>query len=93
MHFEYYLLKFLMEANNIQEWKSSIDQFLREVSGDDYTMLAALYGYHTFNALKESLKNRYQDVEQRFISGWKELSPEEQQLKWETYKREIEYNE
>lgn len=93
MHFEYYLLKFLMESNNIQEWKSAIDQLLADVSGDDYTMLVALYGYHTFNALKESLKNRFSDLEQRFILGWKEFSSEEQQLKWETYKREIEYNE
>lgn len=67
MHFEYLILNCLQEASNVVEWKENIEKILSEISGDDFTMCLAGFGFETFANLKASFKQRTEYLNTHFI--------------------------
>lgn len=86
MHFEYLILICLQEATNIVEWKSNIEKFLCEASGDDFTMCLAAFGFDTFSELKESFLSRTEYLNTQFIQPIDEAPDDKIVDFWNMYK-------
>ena len=76
MHFEYLLLVALREANNLEKWKENIENYLVENSGDDFTLCLSVWGFDSFDELKNyyasrtnSLMNEYGRFRQPTAGG------------------------
>lgn len=67
MEFEFMLLDTLYHASSVTEWENAVGSYLADTSGDDYTLVAGLFGYGSFDALKESLRGRTEDVYYDYI--------------------------
>ena len=68
-HFEYQILKNLVHAFNIDEWKANLSEELRKVAADDISLSLLSIGYdeNNFDKLKSDLQNRFQELESIFI--------------------------
>jgi serine/threonine protein phosphatase PrpC len=62
MHFEYYLLKSLMDSNNEEDYKSKLEQEFSKVTGDDFSLSLTCIIKTNFSEIKENFKNRYQEI-------------------------------
>jgi len=87
MEFEYMLLETLSESNNMKEWKQKINQSIRKVTGDDYTMGVAVYGYGNFKLFKKSYSERKKALYKNYISKLKDVSEAEKNYLWNKYKK------
>lgn len=86
MHFEFLLLICLQEAANMTEWKNNIEKVLCEVSGDDFTMCLAAFGFETFNKLKESFLSRTDYLNDHYIQPIDEAPDDKIVDFWNKYK-------
>lgn len=59
MDFEYLLLKSIMEASSFADFEEKMKEAVSAVTGDDSTMLAAFYGWGSFDFLKNEMADRY----------------------------------
>jgi serine/threonine protein phosphatase PrpC len=68
-HFEYQILKHLVNAFNLDEWKANLSNELREIAADDisFSLLSIGYDENSFDKLKSDLRNRFQSLENTFI--------------------------
>lgn len=85
MEFEWAILNSLFNANNIDEWKKNLYNYMSEYSGDDFSIIFAVYGFNEFKGIKEYFYNRFKFLYKNFIS--KISSSDEEILKelWESY--------
>ena len=67
MHFEYYLLKSLMDSNNEEDYKDKIEQEFSKVSGDDFSLSLTSIIKTNFNEIKEGFRNRFEKVYQNYM--------------------------
>ena len=67
MEFEYMLLDALDRAASVTEWEDLIGGQLAETSGDDYTLAAGVFGYGSFDALKEHFSARAEELYRSYI--------------------------
>jgi|JI10StandDraft_1071094.scaffolds.fasta_scaffold134811_4 hypothetical protein len=67
MHFEYYLLKTIMDSNNELEFKDKLEQEFSKVSGDDFSLSLTSIFDKNFNEIKEVFRNRFEEVYQYFM--------------------------
>ena len=89
IHFEYMLLRYLMESTNLNEWKIKIVNRLTEISGDDFSMLIYMYGFDSFADIQKQMYQRCLYIDQEYIQKWSSLSEEERRTCWEKYDREL----
>lgn len=66
MHFEYMLLKTMQESANIEEWKRSIEEWLKPISGDDFSM-GIMTIDSNFVYWKSATQSRLEYIEEAFI--------------------------
>jgi serine/threonine protein phosphatase PrpC len=78
MHFEYYLLKSLMDSNNELEYKDKLEQEFSKVSGDDFSLSLTSVIEKNFNEIKESCRNRFEELYNLYL---KELLDIEDRIK------------
>lgn len=83
MAFEYLLTDTLVKAENLSEWKVLLNERMYEVTGDDYTLCAAVYGFDSFDKIKDSFEKRNSFVEKEYID-----TEEDVNLLWDRYKKE-----
>jgi serine/threonine protein phosphatase PrpC len=62
MHFEYYLLKTLMDSNNDIEFKDELEQEFSKVSGDDFSLSLSCTLDKNYNEIKEVFRNRFEEL-------------------------------
>ena len=67
MHFEYYLLKSLMDSNNDFEYKEKLIAEFSKVSGDDFSLSLTSINAGDFNKIKEIFSNRFKKVSEYFM--------------------------
>ena len=58
MHFEWLLLKTLCSSDSLAEWEHRLSSAIAEIAGDDYTIVMAIYGWRSFQEIKESFQSR-----------------------------------
>jgi hypothetical protein len=86
MEFEYMLTESLMKSENEIEWKNALEDEIKSISGDDYSLCLCSIGFKSFKKLKKALKKRNRHLEKEYIypmekgMDFKEL--------WEEYKEE-----
>lgn len=67
MEFEYAVLKSLDKAKNISQWKNNIIDYISQYSGDDFSMVIAVYGFDDFNQIKNYFSDRLNYLYETFI--------------------------
>ena len=67
MEFEYLLLHGMMKAENLNQWENNLTEILIPYTGDDFTILAAGYGFSDFQDCKRYYKARYLDLLHEYI--------------------------
>ena len=68
------------------EWKDNIEKVLKEVSGDDFTMCLASFGFETFANLKASFQKRTEHLNTHFILPMDDAPDEKIVDFWNVYK-------
>jgi serine/threonine protein phosphatase PrpC len=86
MHFEHLLLSTLMEASSENEWQEGIVRALSPVSGDDFALIAALYGFESFNSAKEYFAPRYEELCRDYITPSAGADDDTLLALWNSYK-------
>ena len=86
MEFEFMLLDTLYQAASVAEWENAVSAFLADTSGDDYTLVAGVFGYGSFDALKESLHDRTEDVYYDYIEPLRADDLETADALWQDYR-------
>jgi len=90
MHTEWMLLKSLLEATDLEDWKSRFENSVLKVTGDDATMALVVLGCSRFAELQEIFRLRAQSLLSVIVNPL-EQAPEEskrsilEQL-WKRYK-------
>lgn len=83
MEFEHLLVDSLVSVQNIQGWKKELNDRIRSVAGDDYTLTVAGIGYGSFSEMQKSLYARHQVLEQQYL-----IPDCDPKILWERYKQE-----
>lgn len=88
MNFEYIILKSLMEATNENQWKNSLSKLIIPVTGDDFSICIAVYGFYNFNECKKYFKKRFAYIKKIYIDKIDENTTENELKElWEIYKQ------
>lgn len=92
MAFERLFLETMERSESMEQWKNEIDQVLKKISGDNYTMCVYAAGFGSFHAMRYYFSDRLQEVKQKYsfdsvekeilLSEWKEYK-----LKYEAYQK------
>lgn len=85
MHFEYLLLECLRASSSLSEWEKLLNRSFSEVSGDDYSFVAVLYGYGSFEHLKRSFYAREEYMYHTYIQALQSANDETASTLWEQY--------
>jgi len=83
MEFEYLLTDTLSKSKNPLEWKMALNERMHEVTGDDYTLCVAAYGFGNFEEIKKCFAERNIHVAEKYINSQYEPSN-----LWNIYKKE-----
>lgn len=83
MEFEYLLTVAMQNASSIYGWKKYINEHINGIAGDDYTLCAAVWGYDSFDDIKNSMVNRHTFVSNNYINTDKDINS-----LWNVYKKE-----
>lgn len=86
MEFEYHLLNCLVHSDCVQNWELQIKKILDVVSGDDYSLCGYIFGYGSYNALRNDLSARRNDVYANYVCGTEGLLREQKKMLWNQYK-------
>jgi len=85
MEFEMMVLAALEKANNVVEWQQLLNDDIFNRSGDDQTIAIAVFGFESFNELKNYYANRHHVIS-RMVEKFYNEDPDKRQGLWETYK-------
>lgn len=88
MHFEYLLLKTLMESQyDIVDWKDKIEESLKKIAADDVSLALLAWQFDNVEQLKKHFFQRSEDIFQNYILPLKDNNETElKQELWEKYK-------
>lgn len=85
MEFEYMLLDALDGSTSVAEWEYALSCRLADISGDDYTLVAGLFGYDSFPAVKASFRCRKESVYHNYIEPMESEAVSADEL-WRDYR-------
>lgn len=68
MEFEFLLLETLCKAKSPEEWKHLLFDRLKEIVGDDYTLMIVCIGFSNFQEMKKYYKFRLNQLEKNDIT-------------------------
>lgn len=83
MMFEHLLIDSLVKSKNVTEWKTALNERMRKVTGDDYTLCVAVYGFNDFENVKKSFVQRNKHITERYMNSQNDVND-----MWEIYKKE-----
>ncbi len=87
MHFEYLVLKALYESNSTDEWESQIYNAVSSITGDDFSFIAAVFGFTDFENIKSYFNSRFQKLFSEFIVPSDGAEDEQLYELWIQYKQ------
>jgi len=93
MHFEYILLKTLMESNqDAEDWAERLKEQLLAITGDDTSLALVAWGFQTLEEIKHCYYPRYETLKKTYIDIWENETNENREqlglILWETYKKD-----
>lgn len=91
MEFEGMLLSALMESQSAADWEARLKESIGQVAGDDYTLVMAVLGFGSFEALRQALWQRYSFLYENYLTHLQEIPPEDtatRQALWNSYRAE-----
>ncbi|MDO4618523.1 MAG: protein phosphatase 2C domain-containing protein [Clostridia bacterium] len=84
MHFEHLITSSLIESRSVLEWKHKLNEKIFEVTGDDYTLSAAVCGFEdSFNSIKSAFVKRALLVKSEYINPQYDINS-----LWGVYKKD-----
>ncbi len=86
MEFEYVILDTMMRAKTVTEWQTSLRETLDGYTGDDMTILIAVYGAETLARCKEIYAERFRSLYRIYIAPLEQADEEQMRQLWEQYK-------
>ena len=87
MEFEYIILKTLMETETPSDWENKLSEVISPVTGDDFAICAALFGFEHFRDCKKYYKERLDYMTKKYMDRIQEGTTEKQLLSlWGSYK-------
>lgn len=86
MEFEFALFDALFRSSGVHEWENNLSDLFGKYAGDDYTLVALLIGFGSFENLKKTLLPRANIVYEKYISRLTKASREDVQKLWEHYR-------
>lgn len=87
MEFEYLLVDSLQAAKDVDDWQQKLNERIKKITGDDYTMGIAVVGYKNFRQLRMAFVKRKKDLFKKYISRLNVASESEKAKMWEEYKK------
>jgi len=70
MQFEYVLLKSLEDSDNMDDWRIRLEEKIKEVAGDDFSMMILILGWENdFIAMKNDIMQRKKILYETCITG------------------------
>lgn len=91
MEFEGVLLSTLLAASCPNDWESALAGQIGRVAGDDYTLVMAVLGFRSFEALKQAFSRRYDLLYRNYLTKIAALPPNDaatRRMLWESYRPE-----
>lgn len=98
MDFEYLLLKSLVQASSVADFEASFESAIREVTGDDSTLIMSFYGWNSYGRIRDKLTARLKYVEQ-LINAIDAAGEDRERMEevisqqWTDYRRQTVYYE
>lgn len=91
MEFEYAIFKTMFESESGYQWEDNLQKYIMKYTGDDFTILIAVFGFSHFSEIKEYFQERYNDLTNKYINPLRDI-PEQQyeaikDVLWEEYKK------
>lgn len=83
MEFEHLLVNSLVKSKSILEWKTSLNERMHAVAGDDYTLCGAICGFSDFEDIKNNFVKRNEYVIEKYIKTEKNIYD-----MWDEYKKD-----
>jgi len=75
-HFEYLLLATMQSASSLRSWAVELAQRVQGFTSDDASLVAASFGYVTFEAMRQAFRRRQAFLEKKFVQPIREINPE-----------------
>lgn len=88
MEFEYVLLKTLNDSESEEEWSQRFSSVIRSCTGDDYSIVAAVYGLNDFDSCRRRFENRLIALTQRYITYIEDAQEDTLYELWQRYKND-----
>lgn len=85
MQFEYIMLLSLKEADCFEQWKENIQNNLKPISGDDYTICLSSWGFKTFDILKSYYASRTDFMFNNYILPLEDADYDAKAKLWKKY--------
>lgn len=84
MHCEWMIVRTLCDARSFIDWQTKLRDEISSVTGDDSTLVMAVYGWESFSDLQISFKER-----ECALKGQLDQEPEVEELRelWQSYKQ------
>lgn len=89
MEFEKMLLDTLMQSNSIHQWKYALDQRIKAVAGDDYTMCLLAIRFRSFIELQDCFRGWWDWINKKYPLT-EETTERELFQQWEEYRTNYE---
>ena len=89
MEFEGLLLATLLRAQNPAEWESMLADLIGKFAGDDHTLCLGAFGYKTFEALQDDVRDRFAYLQKTFLEPVVQIPAEDRESRfalWNLYK-------
>lgn len=91
MDFENMLLTTLQSSQSANTFERKLEENIRSVAGDDYTLEWISFGYGEFSRMKSALKKRTEFMQNEYMETMKrDPSTQMQEKLWEVYRRDYE---
>lgn len=88
MEFEYLLLDTLLTSHSPSDWEQKITNALDNVSGDDFTLCGAAFGFESFENIKSTMLKRCENVKKQYIDKLENATQELKIKLWDEYKKD-----
>jgi serine/threonine protein phosphatase PrpC len=82
MHYEWMLVRTLCQSKSFSDWEIRLREEISTVTGDDSTLVMAIYGWNSFAELQESFRHRHA-VLKDMLEG--NLTEDQLRTIWDSY--------
>ncbi len=85
MEFEALILKTMLSAKDLDNWKKSLKKEIEEASCDDFTISFCAFGFKSFEKMQKVYKKRYKHIKKKYLN---KLGKVDEKILWSEYKEE-----